>query len=44
VFNGPKPQAALCGFAGGESGFFQIPTWGSKGAIPRSMVLRHSLW
>uniref|UniRef100_A0A804QC22 Uncharacterized protein n=1 Tax=Zea mays TaxID=4577 RepID=A0A804QC22_MAIZE len=36
VFNGPKPQAALCGFAGGESGFFQIPTWGSKGAIPRS--------
>jgi hypothetical protein len=36
VFYGPKPQAALCGFAGGESGFFQIPTWGSKGAIPRS--------
>jgi hypothetical protein len=36
VFNGPKPQAALCGFAGGESGFFQIPTWGAKGVIPRS--------
>jgi hypothetical protein len=36
VFNGPNPQAALCDFAGGESGFFQIPTWGSKGAIPRS--------
>ncbi|XP_008665777.1 uncharacterized protein [Zea mays] len=36
VFNGPKPQAALCGFAGGESGFFQIPTWGAKGVLPRS--------
>uniref|UniRef100_A0A804NA67 DUF4283 domain-containing protein n=1 Tax=Zea mays TaxID=4577 RepID=A0A804NA67_MAIZE len=36
VFNGPKPQAALCGFAGGESGFFQIPTWGSHAAVPRS--------
>lgn len=36
MFNGPKPQAALCGFAGGESGFFQIPTWGAKGVIPRS--------
>jgi hypothetical protein len=35
VFNGPKPHAALCGFAGGESGFFQIPTWGAKGVIPK---------
>ncbi|XP_008674134.2 uncharacterized protein [Zea mays] len=35
VFNGPKPQAALCGFAGGESGFFQIHTWGCKGCYSK---------
>jgi hypothetical protein len=25
----------LCGFAGGESGFFEIPTWGENGVIPK---------
>jgi hypothetical protein len=34
VYNGPKPHAILCGFAGGDSGFFQIPSFGSKGLIP----------
>jgi hypothetical protein len=35
VFNGLKPHATLCGFAGGESGFFEIPTWGENGVIPK---------
>jgi hypothetical protein len=34
VFNGPKPSAILCGIAGGESGFFQIPVFGAKGTTP----------
>jgi hypothetical protein len=34
VYNGPKPHAILCGFRSGESGFFQIPSFGSKGLIP----------
>ncbi|AQK63564.1 hypothetical protein ZEAMMB73_Zm00001d013454 [Zea mays] len=34
VYNGPKPHAILCGFGSGESGFFQIPNFGSKGLIP----------
>jgi hypothetical protein len=36
VFNGLKSQEALCGFAGGESGFFQVSTWGVKAVTPRS--------
>ena len=35
MFNGPKPHALLCGFAGGDSGFFQIPTSGAKGMAPK---------
>ncbi|AQK71597.1 hypothetical protein ZEAMMB73_Zm00001d016761 [Zea mays] len=35
TFNGPKPHALLCGFAGGDSGFFQIPTSGAKGMAPK---------
>jgi hypothetical protein len=34
IYSGPKPHAILCGFGSGESGFFQIPTFGSKGLIP----------
>jgi hypothetical protein len=35
IFNGPKPQAALCGFAGGESVFFSNSYLGSKGGITK---------
>jgi hypothetical protein len=34
VFNGSKPSAILCDIMGGESGFFQIPTYGTKGMTP----------
>jgi hypothetical protein len=34
VYNGPKPHAILCSFGGGDSGFFQIMSFGSKGLFP----------
>jgi hypothetical protein len=35
VYNGHNPHVILYSFAGGDSGFFQIPTFSWKGKIPK---------
>jgi hypothetical protein len=42
IYNGPKPHAALCGFAGGKSGFFKFQLGEQRGYYQGRMVSRPS--